>query len=280
MLHYSVIYSQGGRTIGIKRKAWAAIGVIVVISLIASSFAGCIGGRETSVDLIKKRGTLIVGTSGGFPPFEVINETTQQLEGLDIDLAYRIGQEIGVTVEIRNMDFTALIGAVKTGMIDMAIAGMTITEDRNKSVAFSKPYFRADQAIVVKETRTDINSPLDLAGKKVAVNQGTTGDFWVDENLVATGLVAAQDVHKFGFASDALLELMADRVDALVIDSPVAEAYVAKTTGLKVVYTIVTNEYYGICMNKNAVELVEFVNNLIEEMESSGELQALVDKWF
>ncbi|MEM2944411.1 MAG: basic amino acid ABC transporter substrate-binding protein [Methanomassiliicoccales archaeon] len=275
----SRLFSSGGRSIETKRKVWVAIGVVVVISLIATSFSGCVGA-QSSIDVIKKRGKLIVGTSGGFPPFEVVNETTQQLEGLDIDLAYRIGEELGVSVEIRNMDFSALIGAVKTGMIDMAIAGMTITEDRNKSVAFSKPYFRADQAIIVKSTRTDINSPDDLAGKKIAVNQGTTGDFWVEENLVATGKVAPEDVHKFGFASDALLELIADRVDALVIDSPVAEAYVAKTPGIKIVSTVITNEYYGICMNKNSVELLEFVNDLIDEMQQSGEMQTLIDKWF
>ncbi len=262
------------------RMVWRAFGIIVVVALVATAFTGCIGVRQSSVDAIKARGTLIVGTSGGFPPFEVINETTQQLEGLDIDLATRIAQELGVDVEIRDMDFTALVGAVKTGMIDMAIAGMSITEDRSMSVSFSDPYFTADQAIVVKESRTDINSPDDLAGKRISVNQGTTGDFWVDENLVLTGLVAAGDVHKFGYASDALLDLVADRVDALVIDSPVAAAYVAATTGMKVVYTIVTSEFYGICMNQNSVELVAFVNELLAEMEDLGEMQTLVDKWF
>jgi ABC-type amino acid transport substrate-binding protein len=93
-------------------------------------------------------------------------------------------------------------------------------------------------------------------------------------------LVAAEDVHKFGYASDALLELVSGRVDALVIDSPVAAAYAAAHAGIKVVYTIVTNEYYGITMNKNSVELVSYVNDLLTQMEASGEMQLLVSKWF
>jgi ABC-type amino acid transport substrate-binding protein len=261
-------------------RALKAFGIIIVVALLSSSFLGCIGGQQNTVDAIKKRGTLIMGTSGGFPPFEVVNTTTQKLEGLDIDLAQKIANQLGVSLDVRNMDFTALIGAVKTGQIDMAIAGMTITADRNASVTFSNPYFTADQAIVVKSDRTDINSPSDLAGKKISVNQGTTGDMWVADNLVATGIVAAGDVHKFGYASDALLDLFAGRVDALVIDSPVAAAYVATHAGIKVVYTIVTNEYYGIAMNKNSVELVSFVNDLLVQMEASGEMQQLVSKWF
>jgi polar amino acid transport system substrate-binding protein len=257
-----------------------ALGIIIVVALLSSSFLGCVGS-QSSVESIKKRGTLIMGTSGGFPPFEVVNESTQKLEGLDIDLAQKVAEELGVNLDVRNMDFTALIGAVKTGQVDMAIAGMSITADRNASVTFSNSYFKADQAIVVKSDRTDINSPSDLAGKKISVNQGTTGDMWVGDELVATGLVAAEDVHKFGYASDALLELVSGRVDALVIDSPVAAAYVAAHPGIiKVVNTIVTNEYYGIAMNKNSVGLVSFVNDLLVQMEASGEMQQLVSKWF
>ncbi|MDD1767290.1 MAG: transporter substrate-binding domain-containing protein [Methanomassiliicoccales archaeon] len=261
-------------------RALKAFGIVIVVALLSSSFLGCIGGTQITPDVIKNRGKLIMGTSGGFPPFEVINETTQQLEGLDIDLAQRIADELGVSLEVRDMDFTALIGSVKTGQIDMAIAGMSITDTRNGSVTFSSPYFKADQAIVVKSDRTDISTTDDLAGMKISVNQGTTGDYWVADNLVATGMVAAEDVHKFGYASDALLELVAGRVDALVIDTPVAAAYVANNAGIKVVYTIVTNEYYGIVMNQKSVELVDFVNELLAEMEASGEMQQLVDRWF
>ena len=261
-------------------RALKAFGIIIVVALLSSSFLGCVG-LQSSIDSIKKRGTLIVGTSGGFPPFESVNETTQALEGLDIDLAEKIADALDVQLDVRNFqDFAALIGSVKTGQVDMVLAGMSITTDRNKSVTFSIPYFKADQAIVVRSDRTDISSPSDLAGKKISVNQGTTGATWVDDNLVATEMVTANDVHKFGYASDALLELVSNRVDALVIDSPVAAAYVANHAGIKIVYTIVTNEYYGIAMNKNSVELIQFVNDLLAQMEASGEMQQLVSKWF
>ena len=262
-------------------RALKAFGIVIVVALVSSLFLGCLaGGQGATVDAIKKRGTLIVGTSSGFPPFESINRTTGAVEGFDIDIAQKIADELGVELVVQDLDFPVLIGSVKTGLIDMAIAAMTITETRAQSVDFSNSYFRADQAILVTSDRTDINNPDDLTGKKIAVNAATTGYYWVLDNLVSTGKVAESDVHSFGFASDAILELTSGRVDAVVIDKPVADAYVARSTGLKAVYTIVTNEHYGIAMKKGSTDLVDFVNNVLKGMTDSGAMEELVAKWF
>lgn len=262
-------------------RALKVFSVVVVVALLSSLFLGCLaGGQGPTVDAIKKRGTLIVGTSTGFPPFESINRTTGAPEGFDIDIAKRIADEIGVELVVQDLDFSVLVGSVKTGLIDFAIAGMTILETRNQSVTFSDSYFRADQAILVLSDRTDINNLDNLTGKKISVNAATTGYYWVLDNLVSTGKVAEGDVHSFGFASDAILELTSGRVDAVVIDKPVADAYVARSTGLKVVYTIVTNEHYGIAMKKGSTDFIEFVNKVLKDMTDSGQMQDLVAKWF
>lgn len=262
-------------------RALKVFGVVTVVALLSTLFLGCLPGGDTpSINAIKQRGTLIVGTSTGFPPFETINRTTGAPEGFDIDLAQRIADEIGVELVIQDLDFSVLVGSVKTGLIDMAIAGMSITDVRNQSVTFSVPYFRADQAILVRSETTDITSPDDLAGKQIAVNAATTGYYWVLDNLVATGIVDESDVHSFGFASDAILELTSGRVDAVVIDRPVADAYAARTDGLNVTFTILTNEYYGIAMKQGATDLINFVNGVLQEMTDSGDMDELVAKWF
>jgi polar amino acid transport system substrate-binding protein len=269
---------------GMMRENYRALKVfsfVVVVALLSSLFLGCLaGGRGPTIDAIKERGTLIVGTSTGFPPFESINRTTGAPEGFDIDIAKRIADELGVELVVQDLEFSVLVGSVKTGLIDFAIAGMTILETRNQSVTFSDSYFRADQAILVLSDRTNINNVDDLTGKKIAVNAATTGYYWVLDNLVSTGKVAEADVHSFGFASDAILELTSGRVDAVVIDKPVADAYVARSTGLEVVYTIVTNEHYGIAVKKGSTDFIEFVNKVLKDMTDSGQMQDLVAKWF
>jgi arginine/lysine/histidine transporter system substrate-binding protein len=266
---------------GSNKGALKALGIVIVVALVSTSFLGCLGSTSGgTVDQIKARGTLIIGTEATFPPFESYNSTANKIEGFDIDIAQKIADRLGVRLEIRNLEFAVLIGSVKTKQIDMAIAGMSITPERSLAVAFSNPYYTADQAIIVRNGTTDIQNAADLAGKKIAVNLGTTGDAWVTDNLVNMGLVSDADVHRFGFAGSTILELTSGRVDAVVIDRPVADAFAAHTPGIRVVFTIVTNESYGIAMNTDATDLVALVNQVLADMVSSGEMQQLVAKWF
>jgi ABC-type amino acid transport substrate-binding protein len=264
-----------------KKGALKALGIVIVVALLSTSLLGCLGGTSGStIDQIKARGTLIVGTEATFPPFESYNSSSERIEGFDIDIAQKIADRLGVQLEVRNLEFSVLIGGVKTKQIDMAIAGMSITPERELAVAFSSPYYTADQAIIIRNGTTNIHTASDLAGKKIAVNLGTTGDAWVTENLVQTGLVIDSDVHRFGFAGSTILELSSGRVDAVVIDKPVADAFAAHTPGIRVVYTIVTNESYGIAMNRDSTDLVALVNQVLADLQSSGEMQQLVAKWF
>jgi ABC-type amino acid transport substrate-binding protein len=265
---------------GSKKGALKALGIVIVVALVSTSFLGCLGGTSSGVDAIKARGYIIVGTSTGFPPFDVINTSTGQPDGFDMDIAREIASSLGVSIRFQDLDFNVLVGSVKTGTIDMAVAGMTITPTRNLSISFSNSYWKADQAILVQASNNDIHNVSDLTGKKIAVNTGTTGDFWVADNLVATGLVSQNDVTSFGFAADAVLDLTSGRVDAVVIDKPVADAYAQKAPSqLKVVFTIVTDEHYGIAMKKDS-NLVSYVNGVLADMQASGKLDQLRLKWF
>ncbi len=253
-------------------KPWRIIVAFVLVALVASAFIGCLGNQGQGIERIQDRGRLIIGTSSGFPPFEMINTTSGDVEGIDIDIARAIAESLNVTLEVQDLGFDVLVGSVTGGSIDMALAGMTITAERNESVTFSNPYYSADQAILVAADDTTIAGPDDLEGLTIAVNTGTTGDFWVADNLVAEGLVDEADVSKFDFASDAILALTTGSVDAVIIDDAVARNYVElNPDDIKVADVIVTNEFYGIAMNKGDTDLIQHVNELLAEMEASGD---------
>ncbi len=262
-------------------KPWKLAVVVVVFVFVATSFIGCLGGgQQSAIDRIKSKGQLVVGTSSGFPPFEMIDNATGNVIGLDMDIAKAIANDLNVSLKIQDFsDFGALIGAVKGGQVDMVLAGMSITDERNQSVSFSNPYYKADQAIIVRND-SSIASPADLTGKTIAVNTGTTGASWVDDNLVKTGNVSASDVKSYGTASTTVVALTTGAVDAVVIDAPVARTYVNQTSGIKVVYNIVTDENYGIAMNKNDKDLVDRVNIVLKNLQDSGQMDQLIKTWF
>ncbi|KQM11866.1 hypothetical protein AOA80_05915 [Methanomassiliicoccales archaeon RumEn M1] len=258
----------------------AAVAVIAVVAIAAIGIVlmGGLGADDKSaLEKIKDQGKLVVGTSAGFPPFEMLNTSAAGgVEGIDMDVAKAIADALDVELEIKNYDdFSVLITALQNGKIDMVIAGMTITDDRNESATFSMPYYKADQALVVLKSNTDILSTADLAGKVVAVNTGTTGQYYIEDNLPDVG-----EMKPYGTASDTFQALSGNKVDAVIIDSPVAANYISDTNPYKIVETIETNEFYGIAMSKNNSEdLVTEVNKILEDLIDSGEMEKIISKW-
>ena len=264
----------------------AAIAIIAVVAVAAIGFVllGGFADDRSTMEKVKDRGKLIVGTSSGFPPFEMANPNSPYgVEGFDIDLAKKIADKLGVELEVQDLGFDALIQSVKDGKIDLVLAGMTINPDRAKSVLFSSPYFvdqNINQSVIVKNSTTGIASIDDLAGKTITVNSGTTGYYWVEENLINTGKVAASKVIGFGTASDTIQELLrTNGADVIIIDSAVAQEYVAKNAGIHIAFSIPTNESYGVAMRLGETDLAAEINDLLAEMESNGEMDALREKW-
>jgi len=254
--------------------------VIVAVAAIAGLALYYFVLREKGiVEKIKEKGYIVVGTSADFPPFEMVNEKGE-IVGLDIDIAKKIAEKLGVKLVIKDMAFEGLIPALLSGDVDMVIAGMTITEERAKVVDFSIPYFEADQAVLVLKSREDIKSVDDLAGKKIGVQEGTTGDFWVTDNLAKKGKVKEEDVKRYPKLTVALLELKSGGIDAVVIDKPAAEMYAKLDESLKVAFVIKTGEKYGIAVKKGNKDLLQVINQVIKELIESGELEKLIKKWF
>ena len=214
---------------------------------------------------------IVFGTNAEFAPFEFVNSDAgviDQFDGIDMVIAKQIGEENGMTAKIENMEFDSLIIALKNNQIDAVIAGMTITEERQQEVDFSVPYYQATQVMIVSED-SDIAKADDMAGKKIAVVQGYTGETCVAD--------LGYEYEAFKKGTEAVLELVNGKCDVVVIDSATAQKYVDDNPGLKIVEdsSVFENEEYGIAVNKGNTELLDKINASIEKMLADGTISAI-----
>jgi ABC-type amino acid transport substrate-binding protein len=267
---------------GMNKMLIAAIVIIIVVVLIgAVVLGGFLNGNETddALQKIKDRGKLIVGTNVPWPPFEDFNLTTGQYEGVDIDVMNKVAASIGVPVEYRSMDFDALIGAVQTGQIDLAISSFTITEERAKSIDFSIPYYDANQAALVHDGST-ISNIDGLNGTRVGSQLGTTGSFWVTDELVNTGRTPASNVNEYDTIIVPVQLVESGQKDVVILDTPVANKYANDANyNLKVGFVIPTDEHYGIVCPKDQAALLNAVNEALTGMKADGSLAEIILRW-
>ena len=153
-------------------------------------------------------GVLLVGTDSSFAPFEFLAEDGKNFTGFDMDLIRAIGKELGYKVVVQNMGFDATVPALRTGIVDAVIAGMTINEKRKKFVDFSDPYYTSGLIIMVPSSDTTTKSIKDLEGKKIGAQVGTTGMFRAEK-------VPSAKVVTFANAAETFLEFQNGGVDAV-----------------------------------------------------------------
>ncbi len=220
-----------------------------------------------------------VGTNAEFPPFEYIGDDGEP-DGFDMAVIQAIGEAAGFDVEITNMEFKSLIASLATGSLDAVIAGMTVTEERQQSVDFSDSYYTATQCIVVKQD-SDITSLADLNGKKIAVQEGTTGDLLCtpgEDNDIITD--ESTQVQRFKKGTDAIVTLNNGGVDAVVIDKNPAENFVASNSDtLKLIEDETSTEEYAIAVAKGNTELLDRINSGLAQIKEDGTFDALVAQY-
>ena len=214
------------------------------------------------------------GTNAEFPPFEYIstNGVIDGYDGIDMAIASKIGEISGKEIEIANMEFDSLLVAIQNGQIDAAIAGMTATEERAKTVDFSTPYYTATQVMVVKEG-SDIKTAADMEGKAIAVVQGYTGE------TVVKDLGYQYEAFKKG--TECILELVNGKCDVVVIDSATAKDFVGDNEGLVIVEdpSAFESEEYAIAVKKGNTELLKTINEAIDKMLADGTISEFAAKY-
>lgn len=222
----------------------------------------------------KEKTTIVMGTNAAFPPFEYIGGASgNDVVGFDVEIAKAIAAKAGKTLKIEDMEFDSLLTALQADKIDMAIAGMTITEKRKESVDFSSPYYEATQAVILKADNASIAVLDDLKEKKIAVQLGTTG------NEVAKKYTKDESIVAFNTGFEAVMELKNGKVDCVIIDEQPAQNFVKKNPDLKVVKMAFDPEFYGIAVKKGNAQLLATINATLAELKSSGAYDAIVSEY-
>lgn len=264
----------------LKRILALAAAAAMVFSLAAcgSDSGKDTGNTQTSAEAegSSEGDVLVMATNAAFPPYEYVEDG--EVVGIDAEIAGAIAEDLGMTLEIDDMEFDSIVPAVTTGKADIGVAGMTVTEDRLKNVNFSDSYATGVQVIIVPED-SDIASPDDLANDKmIGTQQGTTGYIMCSASPEEGGY-GEDHVIAYPNGASAVEALKGGKVDCVVIDNEPAKAFVAQNEGLKILDTEFAVEDYAIAIAKDNEELLEKVNASLAKLKEDGTLQQIIDKY-
>ena len=216
-------------------------------------------------------GKLHMATNATFPPYEMVADDGT-FEGIDVDIAGKIAEKLGLELVVDDMDFGSIITSVQTGKEDIALAGLTVTDERKQNVDFTDSYATGVQVVIVPED-SDIKTIDDLQGKLIGCQESTTGYTYCTDDY-GEDMVTA-----FPSGANAVQALLTGKIDAVVIDKQPAEAYVAQNEGLKILDTEYVAENYAIGVSKDNTALRDAVNNALKELIDDGTVQAILDQY-
>jgi len=230
---------------------------------------------------IKERGYIVVGTSADYPPFEFVDPNTKKIAGLDVDIVEAVAKELGVSVKWEDMPFDALIAAAQTGKIDMIAAAMGLKAERIPKLDYSIAYLQGDNVLVVKgDSPVEPFAALAEAGKlnlKIGVQSGTIQEGIIND-LVKEGKVKKENVVSYVRVDLMISDLVAGRIDAALIDKPVADSFATRYP-IRIVYT----EWAPpkcLWIPKGEKELLEAIDTALLNLHKTGVVKQLISKWF
>jgi len=263
---------ESGGSATIRIVAFLVIGIVVGFGI--GYLTPTLVAPLDDYDMIQARGTIIVGTNTNWPPFEIFNTTSNQLEGFDIDLARLVADYLNVTAQFIDMDFDNLIGACQAGTIDMIASATFITADRCDVLQPLCWYIRTNEVVITKgDSNLTIDSLEDLVGLDVGVQTGTAEDYELTD---ITGMEATLNRYPvvetmFGYLEDGTL-------DAIYVDEPIFGLY-STVYDIKIIFTILAppTAFY---IRYGSDKLSAAINSAIAESFADGSMDALIAKWF
>lgn len=262
------------------RRRSVLLSLALSAGLLVNTLTGCSRPQATSEGPSESATdkTLVMGTSADYPPYEFYETAQGEGEpiGFDIDIAQAITEQLGYELEVSDMDFNGIIPALQSGRIDFAMAGMTPTAERKEAVDFSSIYYTAQNTIVAL-AGSEYKSYADLAGKTVGVQLGTIQETEAKEAAKNVEGLRLEPRNKI---SELIQEIKAGRLDAAIIEDTVARGYIEANPDL-VLTVIPSTEETGsaIAFPKDSPIAEEF-EAALQELKDSGELDALIKKWF
>ena len=249
------------------------IALIMAALMLCACLTAC-GSKAATLDSVKKAGKLTIATSPDFPPFESLENG--EVVGIEVEIMELICQELGVEMDLKQMDFDSVLPGVQAGKYDVGMSGISVTPEREKNVKFTKAYCEAAQAIVVVEG-SEIKAKADLDGKKVSVQSGTTAEDFCTTN--------GYTVSSFKANADAQTALVDNKVAAWVIDDLTAADMVKKYNEgnpekkLVILDEAMTTEPYAFAFHLESGDLVDEINKVIDKLLADGTIEKIFEKY-
>ncbi|OLF30088.1 glutamate ABC transporter permease [Staphylococcus aureus] len=222
--------------------------------------------EDATWNKIKERGELRVGLSADYAPleFEKTKNGKTEYVGVDIELAKKIAKDNHLKLKIVNMQFDSLLGALKTGKIDIIISGMTSTPERKKEVDFSEPYMETGNVMLIRENNSDVFHTLNnFKNKRIGAQKGS------EQEKIAQQEIENAQLSSLNRLPDAILALKSKKIDGLVIEKPVAEAYAKQNKDLKIANVSFNEEKKPtvIALPKDSPILLQHLNESIKNVK-------------
>lgn len=268
-----------------KRSLWLMV-LMLALSLVA---VGCGGGEKekpaatpepakqtekNTLEQIKEKGVLVAGLDDTFAPMGYRDENNK-LVGFDIDMGEEMAKRLGVKIEWQPTQWDGVIMALDSKRFDIILSGMTITEERQKSINFSSPYVGDGQIMVVKKGTTGFNTAADLKDKLVGTQAGSSGE------EAAKKIEGIKELKLYKTYPEAFTDLQIGRIPVVVCDRITASYYISKRADtFEIVGEQLTKEPLGIGIRKSDPELKEAIDNVLKEMAADGTLTKISMKWF
>jgi polar amino acid transport system substrate-binding protein len=257
---------------------------VIAASLVIGTmfaFAGCgsqnnTGSSESqSMQRIKKSGELVLGTSADYPPYEFHKAVNgkDEIVGFDVEIAKQIAKDLGVKLVIKDMQFDGLLAALDEGKVDMVVAGMTPTPEREKNVDFSNVYYKAVQTVVVRAAdKNKFKTTSDFNGKTIGVQKGA-----IQEDIAKKQISGARPM-ALATISDLVLALKNNRVDGVILESPVATSNVNANKDLVISDVKLKNDDAGsaVAVKKGSADLVKEINKTLNRLKTDNSIDKFV----
>ena len=261
-----------------KKVISAVLAAAMVVSLAAcgssSSDSSSTSSSESSLTITD--GKLIVGTEAGFAPYEYMSGN--DVVGVDMDICQAIADDMGVKLEIKNMDFDGALTAVQNGKVDLVAAGVSISDERKEVMDFSHEYVDSTEVVVVNSENPAVSASADglagsdLDGKVVGVQQGNIADGWVSNS----DNCAPAEVKRYTKFAQAAEDLMNGKIDCIVMDQYPAEELVANNEGLEIMDGVLFEDKYAIAVEKGNEALLEEINKVIDQLQEDGKIDEFI----
>lgn len=253
--------------------------ITMVVGVLTLGMVGCSSSNkgDNQLEAIKEKGVLTIGTSADYPPYEFHKEINgkDNIVGFEMMIAKEIADELGVKLEIKDMKFDGLLGALKAGNVDMVVAGMSPTEKRKKAVNFTDVYYNGEHTILIKEkNKSKYKNINDLKSAKIGVQKASL------QETMAKDVIQATDIKSLNKISDVILELQNNNVDAVVVSKEAVDGYLKQ-------YPEIVNsnidlgeqkeEGSAIAINKSDdMSLIDSVNKTLNQLKSKNKIDEFV----